>query len=72
MNSKLLKSIVALAVCSLLLFITSCKEEQKVIKPIEITFKKEGELNLFKASSDSLITTFNIEIADNEYETQTG
>ena len=72
MNSRLLKSLIILAISSILLFATSCKEEQKVIKPIEITFKKEGELKLFKGTSDSLIATFDIEIADNEYETQTG
>jgi uncharacterized membrane protein (UPF0127 family) len=52
--------------------VTSCKEEQKVIKPIEITFKKEGDLRLFKGRSDSLIANFDIEIAEDEYETQTG
>lgn len=72
MNSRLIKSLIVLAISSILLFITSCKEEEKVIKPIEITFKKEGELKLFKGTSDSLITSFNIEIADDDYETQTG
>lgn len=51
---------------------TSCKKEQKVVKPIKIEFKKEGELSLYKSISDSLITKFDIEIADNDYETQTG
>ena len=72
MKSNLIKSIIVLALSSLLLIFASCKEEQRAIKPIEITFKKEGELSLFKAASDSLITTFDIEIADNDYETQTG
>ena len=61
-----------MAISSILLFVTSCKNEERVIKPIEITFKKEGELKLFKGTSDSLIATFDIEIADDEYETQTG
>ncbi|GGK33126.1 hypothetical protein GCM10007962_29360 [Yeosuana aromativorans] len=52
--------------------ITSCKNEHKSVKPIEITFKKEGELNLYKSTSDSIKAKLDIEIADNEYETQTG
>lgn len=51
----------------------ACKEEsKKVIKTEPIVFTKEGELNLFKASTDSVLATLNIEIADTEYETQTG
>lgn len=38
----------------------------------EITFTKEGELSLMKANSDSLIVKLDIEIADDEYQTQTG
>lgn len=48
----------------------SCKEDHKQIKQTEVSFKKEGELTVFK--KDSTSTTFDIEIADNEYETQTG
>jgi len=51
---------------------TSCKKDQKIIKPLKIEFKKEGELTLFRSNSDSVITIFDIEIADNDYETQTG
>jgi uncharacterized membrane protein (UPF0127 family) len=73
MNNKLLiKSIIVLALSSLLLIVTSCNKEQKEVKPIVFEFKKEGELRLFKSTSDSLIATFDIEIADDEYETQTG
>lgn len=72
MKINLIKSIILLALSSILLIVASCKEEQKVIKPIVIKFKKEGELSLFKSASDSLITTFDIEIADSDYETQTG
>jgi hypothetical protein len=57
---------------SILFSFASCKEDRKIIKPIKIEFKKEGELTLFKSTSDSLITTFDIEIADTDYETQTG
>ncbi|WP_299115147.1 DUF192 domain-containing protein [uncultured Winogradskyella sp.] len=44
------------------------KTEDKVI----VSFKKEGVLHLKKAESDSIIKTLDIEIADNDYETQTG
>ncbi len=57
-----------------LVFITSfsCKKEQKVIKPTEISFKKEGELTLYKSTSDSIITKLDIEIADTDYDVETG
>ncbi|CAM3300925.1 DUF192 domain-containing protein [Aequorivita lipolytica] len=38
----------------------------------EITFNKEGELTLMKAANDSIIAKLDIEIADDEYSTQTG
>lgn len=57
----------------LCLSVSSCKENtNKTVKPIVITFKKEGELTLKKASNDSVITSIDIEVADNDYETQTG
>ncbi len=50
----------------------NCKNEQKSTKSLtkEITFKKEGELKLLRA--DSLLKSLDIEIAETEYETQTG
>ncbi|TDQ29111.1 DUF192 domain-containing protein [Zeaxanthinibacter enoshimensis] len=51
----------------------SCKEEPKAkVVSKTISFTKEGELQVYRNSSDSLIGNFDIEIADNEYETQTG
>lgn len=50
----------------------SCKKENKTVKQIDIIFKKEGELSLYKSSNDSIKKRLDIEIADNEYETQTG
>ena len=50
----------------------SCKEEQKEIKQTVITFKEEGVLKLIKAETDSIIKSISIEIADDEYQTQTG
>lgn len=49
----------------------SCKQEAKKIKQPEITFKKEGELTFYKKASDSTLN-LDIEIADNDYEIQTG
>ena len=51
--------------------VNSCKEEKKSVKPVVITFKKEGELTL-KKSNDSIIKSIDIEIADDDYQTQTG
>ncbi|WP_431137725.1 DUF192 domain-containing protein, partial [Psychroserpens mesophilus] len=39
---------------------------------IEVSFKKEGILNLKKANTDSIIKTLDIEFAEDEYEIQTG
>ena len=55
-----------------LLSFISCKEEQKEIKQTVITFKEEGVLKLIKAETDSIIKSISIEIADDEYQTQTG
>ena len=55
-----------------ILSLTSCKEDTKSIEPVKVSFKKEGELILKKSSNDSIIAQLNIEIADTEYETQTG
>lgn len=50
-----------------------CKEESKrQVKKLEVVFQKEGELSLFKKENDSLIAKIDIEIAESEYETQTG
>jgi len=69
----MMKRIVFTLFIGLILFsFTFCKEGKKVIKPIKIEFKKEGELSFFKSKTDSIITTFDIEIADTDYEIQTG
>lgn len=52
---------------------TACKEESKaIIKSTPIAFKKEGELTIYKAKTDSVVTKFDIEIAETPYETETG
>ena len=55
-----------------LLLSVACKEDKKVVKTEVISFKKEGELSIFKSETDSLITQLDIEIANTSYETQTG
>jgi len=54
----------------------SCKDRKtsnsSSVTPVVVSFKKEGELQLKKAVSDSIITTLDIEIADDDYQTQTG
>ena len=55
-----------------LIILSSCKEEKTTTSKdkVSISFKKEGTLKLIKL--DSVIKILDIEIADNDYETQTG
>lgn len=57
-----------------LVLFTNCKEDKvtKTSEQVIINFKKEGNLKIFKADSDSVIKSIDIEIADTDYETQTG
>ena len=55
----------------LILNLSACKQEKKGIKQTEVTFKKEGELTIFKAT-DSTEIKLDIEIADTDFEVQTG
>lgn len=57
----------------LIISLTSCnsKKEDKVLTR-EIQFTKEAQIDLKKASNDSLLAHLDIEIAESEYETQTG
>lgn len=52
--------------------LTSCKEDKKIIKQTEISFKKEGELVLHKIKTDASKMTLDIEIADTDFDIQTG
>ncbi|KAA5825225.1 DUF192 domain-containing protein [Algibacter amylolyticus] len=62
-------------IIALLLFLgvslLSCKEDKKVIKQTEISFTKEGELSIIKAS-DATAIKLDIEIADTDFDIQTG
>ncbi len=51
----------------------SCNEApKKTIATETIDFNKEGDLSIFKKSTDALRTKLNIEFAETDYETQTG
>ncbi len=65
------KRLILLSTLSFTFFFIGCKDNKKVIKQTEITFTKEGELTVFKAS-DSTKVTLDIEIADTDFDTETG
>ena len=53
--------------------LTSCKENTSTkVLTKEIVFKKEGTAVLKKVKTDSIIANLDIEIADDEYQRQTG
>ncbi|MFD0860652.1 DUF192 domain-containing protein [Sungkyunkwania multivorans] len=62
-----------IAILSLAILMTACGKDKKKapVKKVEMVFKKEGSLTLLKATGDT-IKQLEIEIADNEYERQTG
>ena len=64
---------ISAAIMGMLLASTSCKEktETKVLTK-QVSFKKEGDLRLLKAGSDSAVAQLEIEIADDPYQTETG
>ncbi len=62
-----------LFLCVGLVLFHSCKEDtKKVLKTEPIEFKKEGELFIYREKVDTLIAKINIEIAETDYETETG
>ncbi len=62
---------ILILLCFTITFV-SCKNDQnKKVKTAEIKFTKEGELTLFKASGDEVIT-IDIEFAETDYERETG
>ncbi|MDY2587562.1 DUF192 domain-containing protein [Winogradskyella aquimaris] len=72
MSTKLfLKTLV---VSLLLLIFFNCKNEKdsSANDKVEVRFTKEGILNLKKGTTDSIIKTLDIELAEDSYETQTG
>ena len=71
MKKSAFKFITILTLSAFCFQFQGCKEDEKTVKPLVIEFKKEGEL-ILKTSNDSIIKRLNIEIADDEYQTQTG
>ena len=67
----LLKRYTLFLFLSFFLSLSGCKEKKKVIKQTEVTFTKEGELTVFKVS-DSTKVDLDIEIADTDFDIQTG
>ncbi len=69
------KILISAAIVASIFSFYNCKDtpssENKSLTK-EISFTKEGELTLLKAENDSIISTLDIEIADDEYSTQTG
>ncbi|NND88814.1 MAG: DUF192 domain-containing protein [Flavobacteriaceae bacterium] len=68
-------SAIWLVAIPILLGVSSCKNEKK--EPIlnltqEVLFEKEGTAVLKKAETDSIVATLDIEIADDDYQHQTG
>lgn len=57
-----------------LITLISCNDEKKqpTVKKADVAFTKNGELSIHKKERDSLIVTLEIEIADDDYKTQTG
>ena len=67
------KRIIAAILVGMMLQSYSCKDSsEKKILTKEVTFTKEGELTLKKATTDSVVARLDIEFATSEYETQTG
>lgn len=61
------------ALIASIFFAGACKQNtEKKILTKEVVFTKEGELQLKKASNDSLLVKLDIEIADDGYQTETG
>ena len=66
------KLILSIFFVSFILFL-SCKEDtNRVIKTEAVTFTKEGIVTIYKAQTDSVLVRMDIEIAETEYETETG
>lgn len=74
MLSNSLKYTALLSIGLVVSNLTSCKEDKpsRQVTQVKVEFKKEGELQLLKAANDSLVATLDIEIADDDYQTQTG
>ncbi|GGD02940.1 DUF192 domain-containing protein [Hyunsoonleella pacifica] len=55
-----------------LVVLSACKEEKQQVKQTEVIFSKEGNLSIFNTENDSLKVELDIEIADTDFDIQTG
>ena len=55
-----------------ILFVSCKGDAKRVIKTETVTFTKEGILTIYKAQTDSVLVSMDIEIAETDYETETG
>ena len=55
-----------------LILLSGCKEEKQQVKQTEVVFTKEGNLSIFNTENDSLKVELDIEIADTDFDIQTG
>jgi uncharacterized membrane protein (UPF0127 family) len=72
---KITSHILSISITALLLVgVLSCKDSNasKTSESLVISFKKEGMLQIKKAVTDTLIQSLDIEIADDDYQIQTG
>ena len=74
LDRRLRHSAFYLVICSLgLLWNLGCREEgTNSMNDEPINFKEEGELQILRSATDSTLAKLDIEIADTEYEIQTG
>jgi uncharacterized membrane protein (UPF0127 family) len=68
MTLKNISFILALSISALSIY--NCKDDKKAITQTEVKFTKEGELAITKADTTKVI--LDIEIADTEFDIQTG
>ena len=62
-----------IAILAFAIIFASCKTESKQsLKTETISFTKEGELTVISTETDSIKASFDIEIAETDYETKTG
>lgn len=50
----------------------SCKKEKQKVTQTKVEFTKEGELSIFNTENDTLKVKLDIEIADTDFDIQTG
>ncbi|TXE09904.1 DUF192 domain-containing protein [Seonamhaeicola algicola] len=55
-----------------LIALTACKNDKKMVSQTKVAFTKEGELTIHRITSDTSKINFDIEIADTDFDIQTG